>query len=189
MIQLVMRSSLASIILMILVRLNKLLITAARIRRFLWFGVLGLFLICPLFSNPLKIAYSDWPGWVAWEVGLEKGMFEDAGVEVDAKNRVGETALMLAAKKGDIETMRVLLQSRADINTKNKSRLTALMYAAKNGITDATKFLIDAGANINGRDREGKTALMYVCEMGETEIEFWSVMGTHFATRIVPPKP
>jgi NitT/TauT family transport system substrate-binding protein len=34
-------------------------------------------------AAPLKIGYSDWPGWVAWEVALEKGMFEEAGVEVE----------------------------------------------------------------------------------------------------------
>jgi urea carboxylase len=33
-------------------------------------------------AEPLKIGYSDWPGWVAWEVAIEKGMFKDAGVDV-----------------------------------------------------------------------------------------------------------
>lgn len=33
-------------------------------------------------AEPLKIGYSDWPGWVAWEIALEKGMFEEAGIEV-----------------------------------------------------------------------------------------------------------
>ncbi len=33
-------------------------------------------------SAPLKIGYSDWPGWVAWEVGIEKGWFKEAGVDV-----------------------------------------------------------------------------------------------------------
>ncbi|MEQ8937848.1 MAG: ABC transporter substrate-binding protein, partial [Gammaproteobacteria bacterium] len=27
-------------------------------------------------AEPLKVGYSDWPGWVAWEVALEKGYFE-----------------------------------------------------------------------------------------------------------------
>ncbi len=45
---------------------------------------LGLFAACGL-SNaaPLKIAYSDWPGWVAWEVGVQKGWFKEAGVDVE----------------------------------------------------------------------------------------------------------
>ena len=33
-------------------------------------------------AEPLKIGYSDWPGWVAWEVGIEKGWFKEEGVEV-----------------------------------------------------------------------------------------------------------
>lgn len=33
-------------------------------------------------QSPLRIGYSDWPGWVAWEIGIETGMFEAAGVEV-----------------------------------------------------------------------------------------------------------
>ncbi len=34
-------------------------------------------------AEPLKIGYSDWPGWVAWEIGIQKGWFEEEGVEVD----------------------------------------------------------------------------------------------------------
>lgn len=33
----------------------------------------------------LKIAYSDWPGWVAWEVAIQKGWFKEAGVDVEFK--------------------------------------------------------------------------------------------------------
>ena len=30
----------------------------------------------------LRIAYSDWPGWTAWEVGLQKGWFKEEGIDV-----------------------------------------------------------------------------------------------------------
>ncbi|BCN93067.1 ABC transporter substrate-binding protein [Thiomicrorhabdus immobilis] len=33
-------------------------------------------------AEPLKIGYSDWPGWVAWEVAIEKKWFKEAGVDV-----------------------------------------------------------------------------------------------------------
>jgi NitT/TauT family transport system substrate-binding protein len=33
-------------------------------------------------AGPLKIGYSDWPGWVAWEIAIEKQMFKEEGVEV-----------------------------------------------------------------------------------------------------------
>jgi len=33
--------------------------------------------------EPLKVAYSDWPGWVALEVGIQKGWYKEAGVDVE----------------------------------------------------------------------------------------------------------
>jgi NitT/TauT family transport system substrate-binding protein len=37
----------------------------------------------PSAGGALKIAYSDWPGWVAWEVAIQKGWFKEAGVNVE----------------------------------------------------------------------------------------------------------
>ncbi len=37
----------------------------------------------PTHSAPLKVAYSDWPGWVAWDIGVQKGWFKEEGVDVD----------------------------------------------------------------------------------------------------------
>jgi len=34
-------------------------------------------------AAPIKIGYSDWPGWVAWQVAKEKGFFKKHGVEVE----------------------------------------------------------------------------------------------------------
>jgi NitT/TauT family transport system substrate-binding protein len=33
-------------------------------------------------GEPLKIGYSDWPGWVAWQVAIEKDWFKEAGIDV-----------------------------------------------------------------------------------------------------------
>lgn len=47
----------------------------------------SLALVCMACSQalaaPLKIGYSDWPGWVAWEIGIKKGWFKEEGVEVE----------------------------------------------------------------------------------------------------------
>jgi NitT/TauT family transport system substrate-binding protein len=45
-------------------------------------ATLALSLSATAIAEPLKIGYSDWPGWVAWEVGIEKGWFDEAGVDV-----------------------------------------------------------------------------------------------------------
>ena len=34
-------------------------------------------------EEPLRIAYSDWPGWVAWDIAKEKGFFKKHGVDVE----------------------------------------------------------------------------------------------------------
>ena len=36
-----------------------------------------------LFAAPLKVAYSDWPGWTALAIAEQKGWYEEAGVEVE----------------------------------------------------------------------------------------------------------
>jgi NitT/TauT family transport system substrate-binding protein len=39
----------------------------------------------PAAGGGLTVAYSDWPGWVAWEVAIQKGWFKEAGVNVEFK--------------------------------------------------------------------------------------------------------
>jgi NitT/TauT family transport system substrate-binding protein len=36
----------------------------------------------PAAKPPLRIAYSDWPGWTAFEIAIQKGWFKEAGVDV-----------------------------------------------------------------------------------------------------------
>lgn len=38
---------------------------------------------CETKAEPLKIGYSDWPGWVMWEIAKEKGLFEKNGVDAE----------------------------------------------------------------------------------------------------------
>jgi NitT/TauT family transport system substrate-binding protein len=34
-------------------------------------------------ADALKVAYSDWPGWVAFDVAIQKGWYKEAGVNVE----------------------------------------------------------------------------------------------------------
>ena len=52
------------------------------------------------------------------------------GADVNAKNKIGSTALMYAALKGNTETVKVLLEQGANVNAKNNGDFTALMSAA-----------------------------------------------------------
>jgi NitT/TauT family transport system substrate-binding protein len=52
-------------------------------RRLTAFSALFLLLTGFLSAAPLKIAYSDWPGWTAFEIASQKGWFKAAGVDVE----------------------------------------------------------------------------------------------------------
>ena len=36
-------------------------------------------------TETITIGYSDWPGWVAWQVAIDKGWLKEAGVDVEFK--------------------------------------------------------------------------------------------------------
>jgi NitT/TauT family transport system substrate-binding protein len=43
---------------------------------------LAIFAMRPASADPITVGYSDWPGWVAWQVAIDKGWFKDAGLDV-----------------------------------------------------------------------------------------------------------
>lgn len=81
------------------------------------------------------------------------------GVDVNATDRDGETALMEAADSRNAEAVRVLIANGANVNAADEDGETALMIAADEGNTEAVRLLIQAGANVNARDEEGESAL------------------------------
>jgi len=74
---------------------------------------------------------------------------EDASAVVN-----GEPVLMLAARAGDVDAVKLLLAKGADPNTKEPARdQTALMWAAAEGNTGVVKTLLEAGADIKARSK------------------------------------
>jgi NitT/TauT family transport system substrate-binding protein len=45
--------------------------------------LLGLATVAGSTGAPIKIGYSDWPGWTAWEIAKAKGLFKKNGVSVE----------------------------------------------------------------------------------------------------------
>jgi hypothetical protein len=88
------------------------------------------------------------------------------GVNVNAADKSGETALMVGAHHP--EMVKLLLEAGADVNAKNKFGATALMYTMLD-YRDGTKLLLAAGADVNARDRDGKTALMVAVYDGRVD--------------------
>jgi len=105
-----------------------------------------------------------------------------AGAEVDAKHRLGDSALIMSARRSipemnpprgqplpppASEIMSLLLAKGADVNLIGHDGHTALMEANS---TAKVKLLVAHGAQVNTKDEESKTALMYAVDRGEVEV-------------------
>jgi len=45
--------------------------------------VLVLVALRPAVAAPISLGYSDWPGWVAWQVAIDKGWLKEAGLDIN----------------------------------------------------------------------------------------------------------
>jgi len=69
--------------------------------------------------------------------------------------------LLLAAKSGDKERVRLLLENGANVNARDRYGWTALMWAVFKGYKEIVKLLLENGADVNVRDFFGNTALKF----------------------------
>jgi serine/threonine protein kinase len=97
-------------------------------------------------------------------------LFLAAGMNPDAKDSQGRTALINAASKGSNNISEKLLNKGADVNAKDAVGSTALMRAAEGGHRETTQVLLERGADVNMTDNDGTTALIYAAAQGRTEI-------------------
>jgi len=83
-----------------------------------------------------------------------------AGVDVNARSKRGETALMASAVTGMANED--LLNAGAEVNAVNDDGTTALMLLVQHGDPDEIETLLKAGANARMKDSKGRTALDYL---------------------------
>lgn len=96
-------------------------------------------------------------------------LFLDGGIQVNLKNEVDETPLMLAAQNGDVEIVKLLIGKGAKVNAKCKSGSSALQYSAANGHFDTVKVLLENKADVNITNVDHKTPLMVAIENERNE--------------------
>lgn len=89
-----------------------------------------------------------------------KELATKAGINVNAKNCNGKTALMMAIKYGKLDIVQTLIGAGADVNAKNNDGVTTLMYAVMYHGLDAAQIIITNGADVNAKDNNGRTALL-----------------------------
>jgi ankyrin repeat protein len=75
---------------------------------------------------------------------------------------------MLAASKGHVDMVRLLLRSGALVNQQDARGRTALMEACAAGKTEVVTLLLEEGANAYVIDKSGKDAFQLACHEGHS---------------------
>jgi len=109
-------------------------------------------------------------------LALRGGAFDAAdallkapNLDVNALNDAGESALMMAALKGQADWSQRLIEHGASIA---KPGWSPIHYAATGPDTAVVKLLLDKGAPIDARSPNGSTPLMMAAQYGaETSVE------------------
>ena len=77
----------------------------------------------------------------------------------------GETALQMAAARGDVDVMKMLLDAGADINHRDWNGMSALMLACQKGQQAAVEFLLAHGADPSFKDGYDRTAETFASQL------------------------
>jgi ankyrin repeat protein len=97
------------------------------------------------------------------DVSFDYELPKEATMKETKVKKDGEPPLLIAAKRGDIETVRQLLNKGAGVDTMNKEGITALHRAVQNvvvGGEEIVKELIKRKANVNAKNILGRTPLI-----------------------------
>jgi ankyrin repeat protein len=97
------------------------------------------------------------------------------GVDIDCRDRHGQTALMLAAHNGHLQAIECLLRRGADLDVTAKYGLSALMLAVVANHEVVARALVRAGADLAIRGTgapgfSGKTARDLAAELEMTAL-------------------
>ena len=92
-----------------------------------------------------------------------RALLAQTTLDVDALNQAGESPLMMAALKGDLTGLGLLLERGARIGQPGWS---AIHYAATGPEPQAVRLLLDRGAEVNAASPNGSTPLMMAAQYG-----------------------
>lgn len=83
----------------------------------------------------------------------------------------GITKLHDAISKNDLDRVKELIQSGADVNlSSTNERLAPLHVAVQNNNEDIAKLLLQAGADIDGKDNDGFTPFIWAAFLGHLDM-------------------
>ncbi|WP_174480263.1 ankyrin repeat domain-containing protein [Spiroplasma endosymbiont of Danaus chrysippus] len=87
------------------------------------------------------------------------------------KLKFNNTALIIVAKNGDLNIVKILIKNDININRENNAGENALIWAARNGHTEIVNALLTKNSDIiNHKTKYGNNALIWAAKEGHLDV-------------------
>lgn len=131
-----------------------------------------------LIDRGADVNATDKYGWTSLMLAARQGhlkivqaLLNRSGINIDAKNIKGLTALIFAILYGKADVAKVLIHHGADVNLAKNDGWTPLMSAAQHGHMTIAQTLLNAPEiRIDAKSANGETALMAAAFYGKADI-------------------
>jgi len=97
-------------------------------------------------------------------------LFIAAGVDLEQKNSVGWTPLMVASFMGSEQAAMLLTAAGANVNARDNRGYGPLHWASNQGFAQVTELLVQKGAFVNIKSDKGLTPLLQASARGHADI-------------------
>lgn len=118
-------------------------------------------------TGTMAAAYDDFIQAVKNSKSGEVATLLKRGMDPNSVDPTGQPVLHIAAREGNLDVVKALVQAGADIDKRNAVRETPIMLAAITGDTKIVEYLLSKEAQIN---QPGWTPLLYAATNGHVEV-------------------
>lgn len=91
------------------------------------------------------------------------------GINIDAKDKSGRTALLVATQGNKVNAAKALIEAGANVNAKDNINDSPYLYAGARGHLEILRMTLSHGADLRSTNRYGGTALIPASERGHVE--------------------
>ncbi|MDZ4021325.1 ankyrin repeat domain-containing protein [Pseudomonas sichuanensis] len=91
------------------------------------------------------------------------------GATLDARDKQGQTALLVATHANQVAAAQVLIEAGADVNAKDNIHDSPYLYAGARGLDEILRLTLAHGADLSSTNRYGGTALIPAAERGHVQ--------------------
>ena len=114
-----------------------------------------------------------------------KKYIEAGKTDINAQDKDGDTALIIAAMSQEIDMIKYLVEREANLNIQPKGAAhTALHWAAFDGHLDIAKYLTEHGASLTPKNKWNRTPLQQAQKFNRTAVvDYLTMVTDYYAAR------